>query len=58
MCRDFNIRTVFKSGPTLRNLLTKAKDPHPIDKQSNIVYEVPCTYGKVYIGETKHRLGT
>ena len=58
VCRDFNIRTVFKSGPTLRNLLTKVKDPLPIDKQSNVVYEVPCTCGKVYIGETKRRLGT
>ena len=33
----------FRSGPTLRNLLTKAKDP--LDKQSNVVYEVPCTCG-------------
>ena len=51
VCQDFNIRTVFKSGPTLRNLLTKAKDSLPIDKQSNVVYEVQCTCGKVYIGE-------
>ena len=47
---------MFKSGPTLCNLLTKAKDPPLIDKQSNVVYEVPCTCGKVYIGETKRRL--
>ena len=58
MCRDFNIKTVFRSGPTLRNLLTMVKDPLPIDKQSNVVYEVPCTCGKVYIGETQCRLGT
>ena len=51
-------RLVFKSGPTLRNLLTRAKDPLPINKQSNVVYEVPCTCGKVYIGETKRRLET
>ena len=57
-CRDFGIRAVFRSGPTLRNLLTKAKDPLPAEKQSNVVYEVPCTCGKVYIGETKRRLGT
>ena len=56
VCQDFKIRMVFKSGPTLRNLLTKANDPLPIDKQSNVVYEVPCTCGKVYIGETKLRL--
>ena len=58
VCRDFNIRTVFKSGPTLRSLLTKVKDPLPTTKQSNVVYEVPCTCGKVYIGETKRRLET
>ena len=58
VCQDFNIGTVFKSGPTLRNLLTKAKDPLPIDKQWNVVYEVPSTCGKVYIGETKCRLET
>ena len=49
---------VLKSGPTLRYLLTKAKDPLPIDKQSNVVHAVPCTCGKVYIGETKRRLDT
>ena len=30
VCQDFNIRTVFRSGPTLRGLLTKVKDPLPI----------------------------
>ena len=29
-----------------------------MEKQANIVYEVPCTCGKVYIGETTRRLGT
>ena len=48
---------MFKSGPTLRNL-TKEKDPLLIEKQSNVVYEVPGTCSKVYIGETKGRLGT
>ena len=46
------------SGPTLRGLFTKVKDPLPIKKQAGIVYEVPWTCGKVYIGETKRRLGT
>ena len=58
VCRDFGIRVVFKSGPTLRSLLTKVKDPLPTEKQSSVVYEVPCTCGKVYIGKTKLRLGT
>ena len=43
VCQDFNIGT-YKSGPTLRNLLTKVKDPLLIDKQSNIVYRVPARW--------------
>ena len=58
VCRDSNIRAVFKSGPTLRSLLTKVKNPLPREKQANIVYEVPCTCGKVYTGETTRRLRT
>ena len=57
VCRDFNIRVVFKSGPTLRSLLTKVKDLLPREKQAN-VYKVSCSCGKVYISETTHRLGT
>ena len=47
---------MFKSGPPLCNLLTKVKDPLPIDSQMSF-YEVPCTCGKLYISETKRRLG-
>ena len=53
MCKDFNIRAVFKSGPTLRSLLTKVKDPLPTKRQANVAYEVPCTCRKVYICEMK-----
>ena len=52
-CRNYNIRVVFRSGPTL---LTKVIHPLPAEKQANVVYEVPCTRGKVYIGETKRHL--
>ena len=34
VCQDFNVRTVFKSGPTLRNLLTTAKKNLP-DRHNN-----------------------
>ena len=53
VCKDFNIRAVFKSGPILRSLFTKVKDPLPMEKQANVVYEALCTCRKVYIGETK-----
>ena len=57
-CRSYNIRVVFMSGPTFRSMLTKVKDPLPVEKQANVVYEVPCSCGKVYVGETKRRLAT
>ena len=57
-CKSYNIRVVFRSGPTFRSMLTKVKDPLPIEKQANVVYEIPCSCGKVYIGETKRRLET
>ena len=40
------------------SISTKVKDSLPARKQANVVYEVPCTCGKVYIGETKRRLET
>ncbi len=47
--RDFDIKTVFKSGKTLRLHLTKVKDTLPITAESSIVYSIPCSCGKVYI---------
>ena len=58
VCREFNIRVVFKSGRTLRSMLVKVKDMLPVGKQSNVVYSIPCSCGQVYIGETKRRLET
>ena len=57
-CRKFNIRVVFKSGRTLRSMLTKVKDTLPLSKQSNVVYRIPCSCGQVYIRETRRRLET
>ena len=58
VCRSYDIRVVFRSGPTFRSMLTKVKDTLPVEKQVNIIYEVPCSCGKVYIGETKRCLKT
>ena len=46
------IRTVFKSDTTLRSRLVLPKDPADPNKQDGVVYKIPCTRGKVYIGET------
>ena len=58
VCRKFNSRVVFKSGRTLRSMLTKVKDTLPLGKQSNVVYRIPCSCSQVYIRETKWRLET
>ena len=58
VCREFNIRTVFRSAPTLRRQLTKVKDTDPAEKRSYVIYEIPCSCGCTYIGETKRALET
>ena len=50
--RKFN-RVVFKSGRTLHSMLPRVKKPLPLGKTSNVVYHIPCSCSKVYIGETK-----
>ncbi len=49
VCRDFDIKTAFKSGKTLRSHLTKVKDTIPVTIESSIVYSIPCSFGKVYV---------
>ena len=39
-------------------MLTKVKDAVPVEIQDNVVYWIPCSCGKAYIGETKWRLKT
>ena len=57
-CEKYNFKVIFKSGPTLRSLLTKVKDPLPKEKLAGVVYHIPCQCGKVYVGETQRRLET
>ena len=58
VCSRFGIRAVFKSGQNLRLMLTKVKDTLPLEKRSRVVYQIPCSCGQVYIGETIRRLET
>ncbi len=37
VCRDYDIKTAFKSGKTVRSHLTKVKDTIPITIESSIV---------------------
>ena len=49
---------VFRSSHSLQSMLTKVKEALPVEKQANVVYRIPCSCGKAYIGETKWRLET
>ena len=48
----YNFNVIFKSGPTLRSPLTKVKDPLSKEKLADVVYQIPCQCGKMYVGET------
>lgn len=47
-----NIRTVFKSGSTIRNKVVKVKPENINQNQKNVVYKVPCSCNRNYIGQT------
>ena len=36
----------------------QVKDRDPLERRSNVIYQVPCSCGRVYIGETKRALET
>ena len=55
VCWKFSL---FKSGRTLRSMLTKVKETLPLGKQSNVVYHIPCSCSQFYTGETRQRLET
>ena len=47
------VKTVFRSGNTLRQTLVDVKNRTPHETKKGVVYEVPCAdCGHVYIGET------
>ena len=58
VCKDYNIRTAFKTAGTLRTTHVRVKDPIPVEKKSGVVYGIPYSCEQVYIGETKRTLET
>ena len=58
VCRRYNIRTVFRLTSTLRRQLMRVKDQDPLEKKLGVVYQIPCSCGHVYIGETKRAVET
>ena len=55
-CRQLNVRAVFTSRPTLRNLLVDVKGKPPLESRMGVIYSIPCNYGRVYIGEISRTL--
>ena len=57
ICTPLGVRPVFKPARTLRQILTKVKTRIPQEKQTGVVYEIPCSdCREVYVGETKRPL--
>ena len=50
------MKTVFRTRYTLQTSLVDLKDRLPEDRRFMVVYRVPCSCGKIYIGETKRAL--
>ena len=53
ICRRYDIRTVLTTTSTLRQQFTRVKDVDPLLSRAGVVYKIPCSCGKRYIGETK-----
>ena len=57
ICTTLGVRPVSKPARTLRQILTKVKTRIPQEKQTGVVYEIPCSdCREVYVGETKRTL--
>ena len=56
VCRKIGMKVIFRSGQSLRSMLTKANDPLMMEKQVKVVYLIPCSCDEAYIGETVRRL--
>ena len=68
--RMYNIRTAFRSGASLGNLLTKVKDPVPVEDRPGAIYKISsrgdhshrrrvqsCDRGQNAVKRSRHFLG-
>ena len=58
ICRGHNIKVAFRSSRTLQSMLSSVKDKVPTEMQLGVVYKIPCSCGKVYLGKTRRKLKT
>ena len=52
LCSSYDTRMIFTSGSTLRRYLFQVKPLTKFNMIKNCVYSIPCSYGKIYKGET------
>ena len=55
-CKHLPVRIVFSSKHTLRSSLSRVKPPICPEEWVGVIYSIPCSCGKVYIGETGRTL--
>ena len=55
-CKDLNVKIVFQSHRTMRTILTSVKNKPAEEKVKGVVYQVDCSCGDTYIGETGRTL--
>jgi hypothetical protein len=53
-----NFRIVFNSKETLRSKLVNFKPNKEPKSAKEVIYEIPCEFGKSYIGEMGRKLET
>ena len=56
ICSPYDIRTIFTCGSTLWNYLFRVKSPTDFNMTKKCIYSIPCSFSKVYKGETCHPL--
>jgi predicted GIY-YIG superfamily endonuclease len=54
--RKYGVRTCHRSQNKLNSIFSTLKSKTPTLKQSNVVYSIPCTCSKTYIGMTSQLL--
>ena len=55
-CKHLLVRIVFSSKHTLQSSLSRVNPPICPEERVGVIYSIPCSCGKVYIGETGHTL--
>ena len=56
VCSRHDVKVAFRASRTLCSLLTRVKDLLLVGKQSMVVYQIPCSCSRGYIGKTIQQL--